>query len=129
MLKAVAGECTDESKIRKVEKFNEDYRLKETGSVINWFEITAPEGYFSINDKLSDIMKSEEGAALFKGLMAQMMPKDGTAAGFKVTPNMMKLVGGFTVLRLTSMVGMANVNISKEQILGLNAMLNKIKKP
>ncbi|MBE5761765.1 MAG: glycoside hydrolase family 2 protein [Clostridiales bacterium] len=129
VLKAVAGECTDESKIRKVEKFNEDYRLKETGSVINWFEITAPEGYFSINDKLSDIMKSEEGAALFKGLMAQMMPKDGTAAGFKVTPNMMKLVGGFTVLRLTSMVGMANVNISKEQILGLNAMLNKIKKP
>ena len=29
VLKAVAGECTDESKLRKVEVFNEEYRLKE----------------------------------------------------------------------------------------------------
>ena len=55
-LHAVAGECTDNSLIRKVETFNESYRLKEKGAILNWFDITAPEGYFSLNDKLSDIM-------------------------------------------------------------------------
>ena len=55
-LTAKAGDCTDESVIRKVDTFNEDYIMKETGDVINWFEIDMPEGYFSINDKLSDIM-------------------------------------------------------------------------
>ena len=34
-LVAVAGECRDESFIRKVEVFNEDYRLKETGAILN----------------------------------------------------------------------------------------------
>lgn len=45
-LRAVAGSCTDESHIRKVDTFNEAYRLKEKGVVLNWFDITEPEGYF-----------------------------------------------------------------------------------
>lgn len=51
-LVAKAGELTDESKIKKVDKFNEDYRLKEEGAVINWFEIETPAGYYSVNDTL-----------------------------------------------------------------------------
>ena len=39
-LRAVAGSCSDESTIRKVEQFNETYRLKEKGAVLNWFDIT-----------------------------------------------------------------------------------------
>ena len=35
------------SKIRKVEVFNEEYRLKEKGAVLNWFDITEVEGYYS----------------------------------------------------------------------------------
>ena len=31
VLTAIAGECRDESRIRKVDTFNEDYRMKETG--------------------------------------------------------------------------------------------------
>ena len=56
-----AGELTDESVIKKVDTFNEDYRLKEEGDVINWFEITTPTGYFSVNDTLGDIMSTFRG--------------------------------------------------------------------
>ena len=131
-LKAVAGEFTDESVIRKVDKFNEDYRLKEKGAILNWFDIETPEGYFSLNDKLSDIMATAEGEMLFAGLMAKMMSgmsDGGGAAGFDVTPDMMQMMGGFTVIRLTSLMGAANVNMTKEQLLDLNAKLNSIKKP
>jgi len=130
-LKAVAGDCTDESFIRKVDKFNEDYRLKEKGAILNWFDIDTPEGYFSLNDKLSDILATVSGKMLFAGLMAKMMSGMGgaNAAGFEVTPDMMQMMGGFTVLRLTSLMGAANVNMTKEQLLDLNAKLNKIKKP
>ena len=130
-LTAVAGEYTDEGVIRKVETFNEAYRLKEKGAILNWFDITEVEGCFSLNDKLDDIMKSPEGTALFgqlmQGIMGQM--QGGKAMGFDVTADMMKMMGGFTVVRLTSLMGAANVKITKEQLLSLNAMLNKIKKP
>ncbi|MBQ7964917.1 MAG: glycoside hydrolase family 2 protein [Ruminococcus sp.] len=131
-LKAVAGDFTDESIIKKVDTFNEDYRLKEKGAILNWFDIETPEGYFSLNDKLSDIMASEGGKMLFAGLMAKIMSQmgnNGAAAGFDLTPDMMQMMGGFTVLRLTSLMGAANVNFTKEQLLDLNAKLNQIKKP
>ena len=40
-----------------------------------------------------------------------------------------KMLGSFTVLRLTSMMGMANVSFTKEELLKMNAQLNKIRKP
>ncbi len=130
VLTAKAGACVDESTINKVEVFNEKYRLKEKGAILNWFDVSAPEGYFSLNDKLGDIMANPEGMALFKGLMESMTSsmKDGKVAGFEVSPAMMKMMGGFTVLRLTSMMGTANISITKEQLLALNEQLNKIKK-
>ncbi len=130
-LVVVAGEYKDTSKIRKVAEFNNAYRLVEKGAVLNWFDIEEVEGYFSINDKLSDIMASPEGAAFVKGLAAQMMKGIGnTEMGEEAFGGaMMQMMGGFTVLRLTSLMGAANVKFSKEDLLGLNAMLNKIKKP
>jgi len=51
------------------------------------------------------------------------------AAGFDVTPDMMSMMNGFTVLRLfTLMGGMMDVKFTKEELLELNAKLNKIKK-
>ena len=44
-LVAVAGELKDESELNKVAVFNEAYRLKEKSAILNWFDITAPEGY------------------------------------------------------------------------------------
>lgn len=83
VLKAVAGECIDESFIRK--------------------------GYFLLNDKLAKIMKTPEGNALFTGMMMQF--------------------GTFTVIRLLNTFAAGGMGMSKEQMLGLNAMLNQIKKP
>lgn len=130
VLTAQAGECRDESFIRKVDTFNEEYRLKEKGAILNWFDITAPEGYFSLNDKLSDIMQSEAGRALFGGMMAQITGamSEKKAAGFEMNEGMMKMMGGFTIIRLTSMMGMMGVKFTKEQLLALNAQLNQIKK-
>ncbi len=130
-LVAVAGECKDESKICKVEVFNEEYRLKEKNAVLNWFDITEVEGYFSLNDKIGDILKTQAGAALFMGMFAKMMPKKGdeVMGGFEMNDAMMQMLGGFTVLRLSGMIGTMGVNLTKDDLLGLNAQLNQIKKP
>ncbi len=126
-LKAVAGECTDESHIRKVEVFNEDYRLKEEGAILNWFDIDAPEGYFSLNDKMSDIIMNPAGQALFGKLMGGMAGKK--AMGFEINESMMAMMGGFTMLRLITLAGgMMDMKFTKEQLLDLNAQLNQIKK-
>ena len=130
-LVARAGDCTDESVIRKVDKYNEAYRLKEKGAILNWFDIAEVEGYFSINDKVGDIMKSPEGAALFGQMMSKMAEAGGAgAAGMEIDKDaMMQMMNGFTVLRLTNLLGTAGVKFTKEQLLGINAQLNKIKKP
>lgn len=129
-LKAVAGECADESHIRKVDEFNEEYRLKEKGAVLNWFDITAPEGYFSLNDTLEDIMKSEAGSRfvmeVFGKMMSAMAPEGQDAAG--MSGSLMQMMGSFTVIRLLNLMGAANVTFTKEQLLEINAGLNQIQK-
>ena len=133
-LVAVAGELKDESIIRKVATFNEAYRLKEKGAILNWFDIEAPEGYLSLNNKMSEVLATVRGKLLFAGMMAKMLPKGKNgeapkAMGFEINEGMMQMMGGFTVLRLTSMLGMMNINMTKEDLLDLNAQLNKIKAP
>ena len=134
-LVAVAGDFKDESIIRKVDVFNEEYRLKEKGAILNWFDITAPEGYFSLNDKVSDILATMQGKLLFTTLAGKLMGSMGKgkggakAAGFDLTPDMFQMMGGFTIIRLTSLMGTAGIELTKEQLLDINAKLNKIKKP
>ncbi len=128
---AVAGEFKDESDIRKVAEPNPEYKLVEKNAIINWFDITTREGYFSINDKLGDIFATFRGKLVLGMFMKKLMPKKGTkvAGDFEMSKDMMKMVFGFTILRMASMVGMANITITKEQLLDLNKKLNKIKKP
>lgn len=130
-LSAVAGDCRDESFIRKVDTFNEDYRLKEKGAILNWFDITAPEGYFSLNDKLGDILACPQGLGLFMSLMSQFKGamSNEKMAGFEMSEGMMKMMGGFTLIRLSNMLVTAGIKVTKEQLLALNAQLNQIKKP
>ena len=139
-LKAVAGDCTDESVIRKVDTFNEEYRLQEQSSVINWFDITMPEGYLSINDKISDIMKTFRGKLVLGAFMlkiAAMMKKSGGEkkegghgnSSFKMSPEMLQMIGSFTILRMSGMVGMVGISFTEKDLLKLNAQLNKIKAP
>ncbi len=128
---AVAGNSKDEGRIRKVESFNEDYRLKEKNAILNWFDITEIEGHFSLNDKIGDILAKEEGKKFFSGILAKLMPQKGASVmgGFEMNDGMMQMLGGFTVLRLSGMLGTMGINLTKEDLLTLNAKLNMIKKP
>ena len=143
VLTAVAGSCRDESTLRKVDTFNESYRLKETGAVLNWFDITEKEGYFSLNSKMGDIMASPLGKLWFAGMLLSLKKKmdaskqapkeDRKHAGFSIDlkniGNFTQMLSGFTVLRLTGMVGMVGVRFDKEELLKMNRQLNKIKVP
>jgi hypothetical protein len=40
---------------------------------------------------------------------------------------MMDMLGGFTFLRLAGMIGTMGINFTKEELLDINAKLNKIK--
>ena len=130
VITAVAGDCKDSSVIRKVEKFNEAYRLREKSAILNWFDVTVVDGYLSINDKMSDIIATPEGGALFAQMFSAMLPKQGDTlmGGFEMNESMMQMMGGFTFLRLAGMIGIMGINFTKEQLLGINAQLNKIKK-
>lgn len=125
---AVAGVCRDESTLRKVDVFPERYRLREKGAVLNWFDIDAPEGYFSLNDKLGDIMRVPEGGALV-GALLRGMAQNREEQQFLNGEELMKMLSSFTVLRLTSLMTTIDVKFDKEQLLELNAALNRIKKP
>ena len=135
-LLAVAGDFKDESLIRKVETFNEDYRLKEQGAVLNWFDIDEKEGFLSLNSKMSDVIGTFRGKLIFMGLVKKLVGnkkgKGGKikAAGFEVGPEMMAMMGGFTVLRLFTLIGgMMDIKFTKEELLALNKKLSRIRQP
>ena len=137
-LLAVAGECRDESFIKKVEKFNEAYRLKEKGAVLNWFDITAPDSFFSLNDTVGDIMSNEDGNKVMQELFQSF--GQAKAQGGGMNSGMMKMLSGFTVLRMINMMGLTSQmtsqpgeaektnEVSKEQLLAINDRLNQIRK-
>ncbi len=140
---AKAGDLEDSGTIRKVDKPNEAYIMKEEGSVINWFEINTPDGYYSINDTIGDIMASAGGKIAMVKMLLKIKnamtagKKEGKkadvagfdVAGFQINGEMIKnvygMAKGFTVKRVFSMLG---GKFTKEQILEINAMLNKVKK-
>ncbi|MCH5315599.1 MAG: glycoside hydrolase family 2 protein [Eubacterium sp.] len=147
VITAKAGDLTDESRINKVDTFNVSYVMKDEGEVINWFEINTPVGYYSVNDKIGDILSTFRGkiAALIiakKALSALNTDKDKksepkkkksgkkskgiSVMGMPVGKTMIEMGKGFTVKRALSM---ASGMFTKEQILEINEILNKVKKP
>ena len=126
---------------------NMDYVLVEKGAVLNWFDVTAPEGRYSLNDKIADIIQSKRGKLwlIMTGLkLKKKMDQNNKAkksgkgekknGGFEINlkdagGGIMDMMGGFTVLRLSSMMGMMNISFTKEELLKMNKKLNRIKKP
>ncbi|MBE6698300.1 MAG: DUF4982 domain-containing protein [Ruminococcaceae bacterium] len=141
---AKAGDKSDEGKIRKVDEMNMDYVLREVGAVLNWFDVVEKPGRFSLNDKLADIMSCTAGKIWFVRLGLKLKKKmdankkekakgEKKSGGFdvdlKADGGLMQMMGGFTVLRLSSMMGMMNISFTKEELLKLNKQLNRIRKP
>ncbi len=135
-LTAKAGACIEESHIRKVEAFNEDYRMKETSDVINWFDITTPEGYFSILDKMGDIMSTMEGMLFLTDLGKEMAKKGKSVKGQDKksmdsfgNEGVVRMMSSFTLKRLLSMAETMGMEaFTREEILEINHKLNQIRK-
>ena len=93
--------------------------------------------------ELVDITKTLRGKLWMMGLfvtMAKKMSANKPASKDKtkkkkksknpeISSGVMNMIGGFSVLRFTGMLGMRNVYFTKEELLKINAKLNKIRKP
>ena len=136
-LLAVAGECKDESFIKKVDQFDESYRLVEKNAILNWFDVTERAGYCSLNTPISEIMGTLRGKifmlSMTKQLMKQMKSKKSSeekkVGGFELNKDIIQLIGGFSILRISAMSGMVGIEFTKEQLLEFNRKLNKIRVP
>lgn len=125
-LVAVAGDLRDSGTIRHVDEPDEAYRLKEQGAILNWFDITEKEGFFSLNDQISDIMTTEEGRKVIGELFARGGLGGGSAPGAG-SADFARMIGGFTVLRMAGLVGTLGENkLTKEDLLSINEKLNRI---
>lgn len=130
-------------RLNAVPAHNYAYDLPEGNEGANWFDDPAavaareafkyPEGYYSIKDKMNDLMKNKEAAALLKkamasvssaGAMAAMASKDGEEVDFTAGP-----MGSFMgMMRLSDLLKMAGKAVPTEMKLSLNQALNQIKK-
>ena len=129
-LVAVAGDQKDESFIRKVAEFNNDYRLKEQGAILNWFDITEIDGCMSLNTRLDEVMKVPAGMAIFGEFMASLMgPAAAEGGASMASAEMLQMLGSFTMLRLIGMLPKQEgaPEITKEQLLAVNEKLNAVK--
>ncbi|MDE5671419.1 MAG: DUF4982 domain-containing protein, partial [Eubacterium sp.] len=131
-IKAVSKELSDEMIINRVLEPDESYVLKigdagNSGS--NWFDTLEadneepqfPEGYFSIKDKIGDIMKVPEGEKFIN----EMIEKITTEMGMNISKGMMNMAKGFTIERVFDMAGSRVPEKVKPWV---NSKLNKIKK-
>ena len=127
-IEAVSGECCDIMTVRKVNSPNPAYSFGGAGSVVNWFdkEDLKP-GYFSVKDKLGELMGNPGTAAIVGRIMAKASASRGDVAressGNKVLQQMM---AGMSFESLLKKAG-ANV-ISPEQIKTINDALQQIPK-
>ncbi|MGN0779580.1 MAG: glycoside hydrolase family 2 TIM barrel-domain containing protein [Aristaeellaceae bacterium] len=119
-LTARAGACEDTSRIVRVAEPNMDYMMKESGDVLNWFEIEAPEGYLSIRDRVGVILANPEAKEILMEAMAKRFPGRPMDDGF------LKACEQMTLKRMLSM-GRSNGG-RREMMLELNKRLNACKK-
>ena len=121
-LVAVAGDCRDQSVIRKVAEPNPAYRLVEKGAVLNWWDIIEVPGHCSLNTKLKLVVDGG-GADKVLELLAPIL-------GMAAQPATLKMLDAMTVLRMINVItGMMRVPVTKDQLMELNAGLNQIPLP
>ncbi len=118
-LTAVAGDCRDEGIIRKVSEPNPAYRLVEKGAVLNWWDIIEVPGHCSLNSRMRQLL---DGAGMEKAL--ELL---GPVAGKSARAQVFNMLDSMTILRLINLLtGTMNKEVTKEELMDLNAELNKI---
>ncbi len=131
-LLAKAGALSDTSVIIKVKKPYKKYILENaSSSVTNWFDkdgqqinLTYNEGYFSIKDKIKEIMNNPEGKAVMDAFIAGMM-EQMAESGMKLPAGAMKMLESFSISRIAKLAG---DRIPPEAIAQVNQALQKVKK-
>ena len=131
-LVAVSGELKDKAKIKKVKEPYAKYSLDMlTGAVTNWFDkdgnnvgVQLNRDYFSIKDKIKDIMANDEGAKLMNSFIEKMMTQLNQG-GMELPKGAMKMMGGFSIERIAKML---SDKIPAEVVIEINNELQKIKK-
>lgn len=129
---AKAGNLQDRTVIKKVKKPYSKYSLGETTkNVANWFDkdgkeiqMTFNEEYFSIKDKIKDIMANEQGKILIDKMIESMMTKV-EENGISIPKGAMKMVAGFSIERIAKLLG---DKLPIEAVVSINEQLQKIKK-
>ena len=127
-----AGDLTDTSIVKKVKKPYDKYILAGSSkNVANWFDadgkeldMTFNEGYFSIKDKIKNIMANPEGKAVMDQFINGMMEKMASS-GMELPAGAMKMLESFSIERIGKLAG---DKFPAESIAELNKVLQKIKK-
>ncbi len=129
-IRAEAGGCEDEICIRKVAEFNKDYIVKGPGVVLSWQEITEPKGFFSLNDRIGEILQAPGGMEAMGGLLSLMTPPGGANGDDgKADEGLKAMLQKMTVVRLFALLpAIAKIKVTREMMLSLNEKLNQVPK-
>ena len=121
-----SGALRDSMTIRKVEKANPDYCMAG-GEVVNWFDADKFDPTcFSIKDTLGTLMQHPKAGAIVGRMMQAARASRGDVASAAAgNANLERMMAGMTLQSLLKQAGPA---IKPEQIQGLNAALQQIKK-
>lgn len=127
-LEAKSIDVSDQIYLRKVKEANQDYILPQEEDISNWFEgidLQYPEGYYSIQDKVGDIIKTEEGMKIFQEIQElKAKETEGLAANVEISEEMqmklMKNIAMSTIIKSSTIPG--------DMVVDINKRLNKIKK-
>ena len=127
-----AGGLEDKGVVKKVKKPYSKYILEGSSKeVANWFdkdgnevEMTFNEGYFSIKDKIKDIMANEKGKEVMDKLIEKMMEQIASS-GMELPKGAMKMMGSFSIERIAKLIG---DKIPSDVIVEINKTLQQIKK-
>lgn len=129
---AKAGNCVDSMTLEKGEKENPAYVLVDDDDgeyAMNWFDgidlsntqMTFHEGYYSIKDKIQDVIEHEEAGTILISAIQSML-------NMKLGKNMMRMMGQKSMEELAGMLGNQAGDHGKGALAYLNQELQKIKK-
>lgn len=132
---ARAGDLEDTAVFEKVAEPNESYIFVDPNpaGVTNWFddkdmdnvpEMTFNEGFYSVQDKINDLLDNEEAAEILANGLSSM-------TGMNIKATMLRMMGDNTLPEMAKMRPASNDEEAKkgEQMLRfINAELQKIKK-
>lgn len=119
---------SDTMRLERAAQEDPSYHMRKKENVMNWFDReTFDPTCFSIADTMGAVMETPEGAALIGRIMEKAQASRGEVA--QATRGNVALEKMLAKMSLQSLLKQAGDALSEEEVQGLNAALQKIKKP